>query len=88
MKWMAVLFAIFTAIASFGIGNIVQANAIATLTESTCGVSPYITGAIVCATTALVILGGVKSIARIRCGNVGTVHGNLLRHRLHLHFSL
>jgi AGCS family alanine or glycine:cation symporter len=66
-KWMAVLFAIFTAIASFGIGNTVQANAIATLTESTYGVSPYITGAIVCATTALVILGGVKSIARV-CG--------------------
>jgi AGCS family alanine or glycine:cation symporter len=66
-KWMAVLFAIFTAIASFGIGNTVQANAIATLTESTYGISPYITGAIVCATTALVILGGVKSIARV-CG--------------------
>ena len=30
MKWLAVLFAIFTALAAFGIGNTVQSNAIAT----------------------------------------------------------
>ncbi len=66
-KWMAVLFAILTAFASFGIGNTVQANAIATLAQSTYGVSPYITGLIICALTAIVILGGVNSIARV-CG--------------------
>ena len=64
---MAVLFAILTAFASFGIGNTVQANAIATLAQSTYGVSPYITGLIICALTAIVILGGVNSIARV-CG--------------------
>ena len=66
-KWLAVLFATFTAIASFGIGNTVQANAIATLTHETYAVSPYITGAIVCLLAGAVVLGGVKSIARV-CG--------------------
>jgi len=64
-KWLAVLFATFTAIASFGIGNTVQANAIATLTHETYAVSPYITGAIVCLLAGAVVLGGVKSIARV-----------------------
>src|SRR5574344_285992 len=64
-KWMAILFAIFTACASFGIGNTVQANAIATLTKETYHISPYITGAVLCALTAAVILGGVKSIAKV-----------------------
>ena len=64
-KWLAVLFAIFTACASFGIGNTVQANAIATLTRETYQISPYITGSIVCLLTGAVVLGGVKSIARV-----------------------
>ena len=64
-KWLAVLFAIFTAIASFGIGNTVQANAIATLAHETYQLSPYITGAFVCLLAAAVVLGGVKSIARV-----------------------
>lgn len=67
LKWkkMAVLFAFFTAIASFGIGNTVQANAIATITNSTYGISTPIIGFILCGLTAAVILGGVKSIARV-----------------------
>ena len=64
-KWLAVLFAIFTACASFGIGNTVQANAIATLTFESYGISPYITGIFVCLLTGAVVLGGVKSIARV-----------------------
>ena len=64
-KWMAVLFALFTAIAAFGIGNTVQANAIATLTNETYGISPYITGFVVCLLAGAVIIGGVKSIARV-----------------------
>jgi len=66
-KWLAVLFALFTAIASFGIGNTVQANAIATVAHESYGISPYITGVFVCLMTGAVILGGVKSIARV-CG--------------------
>ena len=66
-KWLAVLFALFTAIASFGIGNMVQANAISTVTQESYQISPYITGAVICSLTALVVIGGVKSIARV-CG--------------------
>lgn len=66
-KTMAVLFALFTTLASFGIGSTVQANAIATITQATYGISPYITGALICALTAIVVLGGVKSISRV-CG--------------------
>ncbi|MBR6248526.1 MAG: alanine:cation symporter family protein [Muribaculaceae bacterium] len=67
MKWLAVLFAIFTALAAFGIGNTVQSNAIATLVNEAYNVPTYIVGAIIAALTAAVILGGMKSIARV-CG--------------------
>ena len=64
-KWLAVLFALFTAIASFGIGNTVQANAIATLAHDSYSISPYLTGTFICIMTGAVVLGGVKSIARV-----------------------
>ena len=67
MRWLAVLFAVFTAFASFGIGSTVQANAISTLTSEVYTVSPYISGLVICLLTAAVVLGGVKSIARV-CG--------------------
>ena len=66
-KWLAILFAFFTACASFGIGNTVQANAISTIAYETYAISPYIMGAFVSLLAGSVILGGVKSIARI-CG--------------------
>lgn len=66
-KWLAVLFAIFATLASFGIGSTVQANAISTLVENQYNVSPYITGLVVTALGAPVIVGGVKSIAKV-CG--------------------
>ncbi|MBE6248199.1 MAG: alanine:cation symporter family protein [Prevotella sp.] len=65
MKWLAILFAIFTACASFGIGNTVQANAISTLSFEAYSISPYITGIVVSLLTGAVVLGGVKSIARV-----------------------
>ena len=64
-KKMAVLFAIFTAVAAFGIGNTVQANAIATLTHETYSVSPIVSGAVIAVMAGLVILGGIQSIARV-----------------------
>ena len=66
-KWLAVLFALFTALASFGIGNTVQANAIATVTNETYHINPAVTGAVICLLAGSVVLGGVKSIARV-CG--------------------
>jgi AGCS family alanine or glycine:cation symporter len=64
-KWMAVLFAVFTAFAALGIGNSVQSNAIATVVHESYGISPYFSGTVVCLLTGAVILGGVKSIARV-----------------------
>jgi len=69
MKWMAVLFCIFTAIAAFGIGNTVQANSISLLLKESYSISPYISGLIMSAATALVILFGVKGIAKV-CGTL------------------
>ena len=65
MKWMAVLFCIFTAIAAFGIGNTVQANSIALLMDETYSISPYVTGLILSISTALVIIFGVKGISKV-----------------------
>ena len=65
MKWLAILFAIFTALASFGIGCTVQANSIALLANETFGVPTWIVGILICLITALVILGGVKAIAKV-----------------------
>ena len=64
-KWLAVLFALFTALASFGIGNTVQANAISTIAENSYGIPTWLTGGLVCLFAALVLLGGIKSIARV-----------------------
>lgn len=65
MKWLAVLFCIFTAIAAFGIGNTVQANSISLLLNETYGLSTYWIGAILAICVALVIVFGVKGIANV-----------------------
>lgn len=64
-KWLAVLFAMFTAVAAFGIGNMVQANSIATMLQANMNISPWISGAVMTVFTAVVIIGGIKSIARV-----------------------
>ena len=63
-KWLAVLFAFFGAVAAFGIGNLVQINSVAGNMSSTFNVDPVITGIVLTIFTAIVILGGVKSIGR------------------------
>lgn len=68
-RWLGLVFAFFTAVAAFGIGNMVQANSVAHLVEETYGVSPWITGGVMTVMTAVVILGGIKSIARA-CGRL------------------
>lgn len=64
-KWLAVLFAFFGSIAAFGIGSSVQSNSVAAAVESSMGINPWITGIILTIFTALVILGGIKSIGRV-----------------------
>lgn len=58
------LFAFFTALATFGIGNMTQANATAKILESTFHIDPLVTGLVLMILTGLVILGGIKSIGR------------------------
>lgn len=74
MKWLAVIFCIFTAIAALGIGNTVQANAISTLLaepglfgEDFMGIPTWLSGLVCAAVVALVIIFGVKGIANV-CG--------------------
>lgn len=64
-KTLAICFAIFTAIATFGIGSTVQANAISTLSLETYGIDPVIVGGVLTILAAAVIMGGVKSIGRV-----------------------
>ncbi|MDD4869064.1 MAG: sodium:alanine symporter family protein [Kiritimatiellae bacterium] len=64
-KWLAVLFAVFTAVSAFGIGNMVQANSISTLLFQVSGAKPWISGLVMTVITAVVIIGGIKSIARV-----------------------
>ncbi len=64
-RWAGILFALFAAIASMGIGNMVQSNAISVLCGETYGVSPVVSGAVITILAALVILGGLKGIARV-----------------------
>ena len=66
-KWLALLFAAFTALASFGIGSTVQANAMSVMTFESYGVPQWLTGLVVCCLLGAVVFGGVKSIARV-CG--------------------
>ena len=65
MKWLAVLFALFGSIASFGIGCAVQVNAIADVCRENLGIAPALIGILAAALTALVIFGGIRSIAGV-----------------------
>jgi alanine or glycine:cation symporter, AGCS family len=64
-KWLAMLFALFTAVAAFGIGCMVQANSISTLVEESFHTPTWLTGLIMALLTAIVIIGGIRSIARV-----------------------
>ncbi|RKW35520.1 MAG: sodium:alanine symporter family protein, partial [Lachnospiraceae bacterium] len=65
MKWLGVLFAVFTTIACFGIGNMTQANSITSMLNTSFNVNPYISGAIITVAAGIVLIGGVKSIAKV-----------------------
>lgn len=64
-KWLGILFAIFGALAAFGIGNGTQSKAVADIMSSTFSVPHWITGVILFALAGMVILGGIKTIGRV-----------------------
>lgn len=59
------LFALFAVIASFGIGNLTQANSISTALQSTFNIPYTVTGIVITVLALLIILGGIKSISKI-----------------------
>lgn len=63
--WLGTAFAIFGGFAGFGIGNMVQANGIASAMENAFGVNTWITGGILTVLTGLVVLGGIKRIGAV-----------------------
>ena len=65
IKWLAVLFAIFAAFASFGIGASVQANALAGGLNATFGLNTAIIGIVVAALGAMIFIGGIRRIASV-----------------------
>jgi len=64
-KWLAVLFAFFGTLASFGIGNMTQANSVALAVEGSFKIPPLATGIVLAVLTGLVIVGGIKRIGAI-----------------------
>ncbi|MEJ2622316.1 MAG: sodium:alanine symporter family protein [Candidatus Thiodiazotropha sp.] len=65
--WLGTLFAIFGALAGFGIGNTVQANSVAQalLKNDNLGIDPAITGGVMAVLAALVLIGGIRRIAEV-----------------------
>ena len=62
---LGLVFAFLASIAAFGIGNMVQSNSVADSVEAVFHVSPMTTGIVLASLTALVVLGGIRSIARV-----------------------
>lgn len=65
LPWLGGIFALLTAIAAFGIGNMVQANSVADSLQSSFGVDERVTGIVLVALTAAVILGGIQRIGQV-----------------------
>jgi AGCS family alanine or glycine:cation symporter len=63
--WLGTLFALLTALAAFGIGNMVQANSVAESLHASFGVPPAASGAAIVVLTGIVILGGIQRIADV-----------------------
>ena len=65
MPWLGAIFAALTALAAFGIGNMVQANSVADAAQTSYGIDPWLTGAVMAGVTAVVVLGGVHRIVKV-----------------------
>ena len=64
-SWLGTTFAVFGALAGFGIGNTIQANSVADVMHETFAVPHWTTGFIMAVLAAMVLLGGIKRIARV-----------------------
>lgn len=64
-KWLAWIFALFGALATFGIGNMTQSNSVADVMNSTFNIDPLITGIVMAVFVGLVTIGGIKTIGKV-----------------------
>ena len=64
MPRLGMAFAVFTALAAFGIGNMTQANAVSQILSTQMDIPTWVTGLVLLTLTAVVILGGIKSIGK------------------------
>jgi AGCS family alanine or glycine:cation symporter len=64
-KWLGSIFAFFAVIASFGIGNMVQANSVAQPVQTYFGIPKIITGLVIGGLVSMVIVGGIKRIGQV-----------------------
>jgi AGCS family alanine or glycine:cation symporter len=63
-KTLGFLFALFAAVAAFGIGNMVQSNSVASALQGSFGIPLWVSGVVIAGGVAAVILGGIRSIGR------------------------
>lgn len=71
--WLGVAFALFGGLAGFGIGNMVQANAVADIMGTSFGIPEWVTGLIIMVLVGLVILGGIRRIGHVATALVPTM---------------
>ena len=64
-KWLGIAFAIFGAVAAFGIGNAVQVNSMASALINSFGVPTWVTGVVVAVLVGIVIIGGIRRIGEV-----------------------
>jgi AGCS family alanine or glycine:cation symporter len=64
-KWLGAAFAVFGAIAGFGIGNMVQSNSVADAVEANLGLPKLGTGIVMAVIVFLVLIGGIRRIAQV-----------------------
>jgi AGCS family alanine or glycine:cation symporter len=64
-RWLGIVFAAFTTVTAFGIGNMVQSNSISTMLFDAYAIPTAASGVVMAILTAVVILGGITSIARV-----------------------
>ncbi|GLO65335.1 transporter [Oceanobacillus sp. E9] len=65
LKWLGIIFAIFGSIAAFGIGNMVQSNSVSDALQTSFSIPTWVTGLVLTVLTALVVLGGIKTIGKV-----------------------
>ena len=65
MKWLAIFFAIFGALAAIGTGNMVQANSVSLALGELLQIDPWVSGIVLAAVTGITLFGGIKSIGKV-----------------------